>query len=32
MNAIRVGAEFVKDEVNQHIVEEIKKLQQNQEE
>jgi glycerol-3-phosphate acyltransferase PlsX len=32
MNAIRVGAEFVKDEVNQHIIEEIQKLQQNQEE
>ncbi|MDI6783491.1 MAG: phosphate acyltransferase PlsX [bacterium] len=27
MNAIRVGAEFVKDEVNQHIVEEIQKIQ-----
>jgi phosphate acyltransferase len=27
MNAIRVGAEFVNDEVNQHIVEEIKKIQ-----
>jgi phosphate acyltransferase len=30
MNAIRVGAEFVKDEVNQHIIEEIKKIQINQ--
>ncbi len=31
MNAIKVGAEFVKDEVNQHIIEEIKKIQINQE-
>ncbi|MCX7918711.1 MAG: phosphate acyltransferase PlsX [bacterium] len=28
MNAIRVGAEFVTDEVNQHIIEELRKVQQ----